>query len=127
MRGHAANRSASAAKRILKRQGYTIVAHGDRGKIGEIDLVAVDDRTVVFVEEETRRSHQAGHPAEAANDQKQRQLTRLALAFLKRINLLEYAARFDVVSVTWPDDTSKPTVKHTKSTFQPAGRGQMFS
>ena len=46
--------------------------HGDR--IGEFDLVAVDQRTVVFVEVKTRSSHDAGHPVEAMNEEKQKRL-----------------------------------------------------
>ena len=56
--------------------------------LGEMDLIAVDQRTVVFVEVKTRKSHQAGHPAEAVGDAKQRRLTRLALGYLKRHDLL---------------------------------------
>jgi putative endonuclease len=54
-------------------------------------------------------------------------LTRLALTFLKRHDLLEYPARFDVVAVTWPALQKKPTIEHFKNAFQPVGRWQMFS
>jgi putative endonuclease len=54
-----------AAEKYLKRKGYKIVARGLRLRGGELDLVAVDGRTVVFVEVKTRRSEQFGHPAEA--------------------------------------------------------------
>ena len=59
-------RGERAAAIYLRRLGYKIVAHGERGKIGELDLVAVDRRTVVFVEVKTRRTGDAGDPAEAA-------------------------------------------------------------
>ena len=51
-----------AAERFLRRCGYKIVARGSRLPSGELDLVAVDGRTVVFVEVKTRSSHQFGHP-----------------------------------------------------------------
>ncbi len=120
-------RGEAAAARMLRRQGYVIVAHSERGGSGEIDLVAVDRRTVVFVEVKTRRSHDAGHPAEAVDQAKQRRLTHLALAYLKRHDLLENSARFDVVAVTWPDGKRKPTIQHYKNAFEPVGQGQMFS
>ena len=120
-------RGEAAAARFLKQRGYAIVARSDRGRLGEIDLVAVDDRTVVFVEVKTRRSQEAGHPAEAVDQDKQRRLTRLALTFLKRHALLESAARFDVVAVTWPDDERAPTIQHYPNAFEPVGRWQMFS
>ena len=113
--------------RYLKRRGYKIVARGQRDSIGELDLVAVDGRTVVFVEVKTRRSHDAGHPADAVDEDKQRRLTRLALSYLKRHHLLEFPARFDVVAVTWPDERRKPTLEHFQHAFEPVGQGQMFS
>jgi putative endonuclease len=116
-----------AAERLLKRQGHKIVARRERGRLGEIDLVTVDQRTVVFVEVKTRRTHDAGHPASAVDEEKQRRLTRLALAYLKRHDLLQHSARFDVVAVTWPDDAKPPTVEHYKNAFDAIGRGQMFS
>jgi putative endonuclease len=93
-------RGEAAAARFLRGRGYRIVARTDRGRLGEIDLVAIDGRTVVFVEVKTRRSHEAGHPADAVDAKKQQRLTRLALTYLKRHDLLECAARFDVVAVT---------------------------
>ena len=120
-------RGEAAAARFLRRLGYIIVSRGERGALGELDLVAVDGRTIVFVEVKTRRSHDAGHPVEAVHQHKQRRLTRLALSYLKRHDLLEHAARFDVVAITWPENRRKPTVEHYKNAFEPVGQGQMFS
>ena len=120
-------RGEAAAARFLKKRGYAIVARSDRGRLGEIDLVAVHQRTVVFVEVKTRRSHDAGHQADAVDAQKQRRLTRLGLTYLKRHGLLEYPARFDVVAVTWSDDRRPPTIEHIRNAFEPAGKWQMFS
>lgn len=119
-------RGEQAAEKFLRRLGYKIVARGDRTALGELDLVAVDGRTVVFVEVKTRHSHQAGHPAQAVDAAKQAQLTRLASAFLKRHDLLECAARFDVIAVTWQTGRRKPVVEHFKNAFEAVGRGQMF-
>jgi len=120
-------RGEQSAEKYLKRLGYRIVRRGQRSSAGEIDLIAVDDRTVVFVEVKTRASHDKGHPAEAVDRRKQERLTRLALGFLKRHGLLEHSSRFDVVAVTWPDDVRQPTIEHFKNAFEPIGRGQMFS
>ncbi|HZN35783.1 MAG TPA: YraN family protein, partial [Pirellulaceae bacterium] len=116
-----------AAARFLRKLGYVIVARGHRDNIGEIDLVAVDKRTVVFIEVKTRTTHDAGHPADAVDDAKQRRLTRLALSYLKRHDLLECAARFDVVAVTWPAGRGKPTIEHFVNAFEPVGFPGMFS
>jgi putative endonuclease len=120
-------RGERAAERHLRRLGYKIVGRRDRGRLGELDLVAVDGRTIAFVEVKTRRSHDAGHPAESVGPEKQRRLTRLALAYLKRHELLEYPARFDVVAITWPEGARQPSIDHIKNAFEAVGRGQMFS
>ena len=120
-------RGEAAAESFLKRLGYVILARGERDGLGELDLVAVDGRTVVFVEVKTRKSLDKGHPSDAVDEGKQRRITRLALAYLKRHNLLEYKARFDIVAVVWPNDAKKPQIEHFKSAFEPTGQWQMFS
>jgi putative endonuclease len=120
-------RGERAAVTFLKRQRYTIIHRGYRILGGELDIVAVEGRTVVFVEVKTRVSHDAGHPAEAVDPHKQRQLTQLALAYLRRYHLLDYSARFDVIAITWPANQKKPTIEHIKNAFESPGQGQMFS
>jgi putative endonuclease len=120
-------RGEAAAARYLRRQGYKIVARGDRQPIGELDLVVVDGRTVVFVEVKTRTSQQAGDPSEAVDAEKQRRLTRTALSFLKRHGLLDNSARFDVVAVTWGDAAAKPRIEHIRDAFPATGLRGMYS
>jgi putative endonuclease len=120
-------RGEALAARYLRRRGYQIVARGSRGALGELDLVAVDGRTVVFVEVKTRRSQESGHPADAVDYDKQRRLTRLAIGYLRRHGLLEYPARFDVVAVTWPAGRGKPIVEHFVQAFTAVGHEGMFS
>ncbi len=125
-------RGEDAAARFLKKRGYKIVARQRGAGHGDLDIVAVDPsdlrgRTVVFVEVKTRSSLEMGHPAEAVDAVKQRQLTRLALAFLKRHGLLEYPARFDIIAILWPADSRKPEIEHIKNAFEPSDRGQTFS
>jgi len=120
-------RGEDAAAKFLRKLGYVILARGHRGRIGEIGLIAVDGRTVVFVEVKTRTSQDAGHPADAVDEDKQRRLTRLALAYMKRHDLLECSARFDVVAITWPDAKSKPKIEHFQNAFEPIGVQGMFS
>jgi putative endonuclease len=120
-------RGEQAAAAFLRRLGYKIVAHGARDRIGELDLVAVDGRTIVFVEVKTRTTHDAGHPVEAIDAQKQLRLTRVAATFLKRHDLLECPARFDVIAITWPDAARKPLIQHFPHAFDAVGKGQMFT
>jgi putative endonuclease len=88
-----------AAEKFLRRKGYKIVARHLRLRSGELDLVAIDGRTIVFVEVKTRRTQQFGRPAESVDIKKQRRLTRAGLSYLKRHRLLECRCRFDVVAV----------------------------
>jgi putative endonuclease len=120
-------RGEAVAARHLRRRGYKIVACGDRAGPGEIDLVAVHRGTVVFVEVKTRSTQHQSTPAEAVDEVKQRRLTRLAVAFLKRHQLLEHPARFDVVAVTWPEGKGRPTVDHIQNAFDAVGKWEFFS
>jgi putative endonuclease len=107
----------------------TLVGRQVRLLGGEIDLIAVDRRTIVFVEVKTRQSDHAGHPLEAITDDKRRRLTRLALAYLRRHDLLEYSARFDVIGVIWPQEAGRrscPQIVHVRNAFEPLDRHQMF-
>jgi putative endonuclease len=121
------DRGEDFAVRYLKRLGYHIVGRQVDLRVGELDIVAVDGRTVVFVEVKTRKSDIAGSPAEAVDDQRQLRMTRAALAYLKSHGLLECSARFDVVALTWPDGARAPTVEHVKNAFPAVGQGQFFS
>ena len=120
-------RGEAAAAKFLRRLGYKIVARGNRLDPGELDLVAVDGRTVVFVEVKTRESAATGHPVEAVDADKQRRLTRLAVTFLKRHGLLDYPSRFDVVAITWPPGARKPIIEHFINAFEAVGQGEMYS
>jgi len=120
-------RGEDAAVRLLKRLGYRIVERGYDSPLGELDIVAVDDRTIVFVEVKTRTSTDAGHPTDAIDDNKRQRMTQSALAYLKSKRLLEYSSRFDVVAVTWPADSRRPQIEHFKNAFSPSGAGQFFS
>lgn len=119
-------RGERAAERFLKRRGYIIVGRGVRNSFGELDIVAVEDRTLVFVEVKTRRL-ETENPAEAVTIEKQRRLTRAALAYLKRNHLLENAARFDVIAITWPKDKRRPTIRHYINAFEPVGKFETFN
>jgi putative endonuclease len=116
-----------AAARFLKRQGLRILARGYDSPLGELDIIAVDGRTVVFVEVKTRASSDAGSPTDAIDANKQRRMTQSALAYLKSKRLLENAARFDVVAVSWPADAKRPNIEHFRNAFAPIGAGQFYA
>ena len=93
------------ASETLEKQGYRILQKNYRCKIGEIDLIAVDDGILVFVEVKYRKTTVSGYPEEAVTLQKQKQISRVAAWYLTEHGLsMETPCRFDVVAVT-PDKT----------------------
>jgi putative endonuclease len=120
-------RGERAAARLLKSKGYQILERSQRTSFGELDLIALDGRTIVFVEVKTRATMDPQDPIDGVTWKKQQQLTRLALAFLKKNGLLEHAARFDIIGINWPNDAQHPTIRHYENAFEPTGTGQMFS
>ena len=120
-------RGESAAAKFLRRQGYRIVVTRRRLRYGELDIVAVDVRTVVFVEVKTRRSADAVRPALAVDALRRQRMTRAANAFLKSHGLLQRcAARFDIIEVVWPIEAPRPTITHHVNAFPAEGAGQFF-
>ena len=87
------------ALRFLKKKGYRIIETNYVYKMGEMDLIAKEKDTLVFVEVKTRTSTMFGPPQLAVNSWKQRQLSKVALNFLKEKKLEDVKARFDVVAI----------------------------
>jgi len=121
------DRGERAAVAMLKKLGYRILAKQYRNSFGEIDIIAQDGETTVFVEVKTRTSANDGQPFEAVDRRKQDKLTRAALAWLKKHGRLEQRARFDIVSILWPEEGRDPEIAHYLNAFEATGRGQLFS
>jgi putative endonuclease len=111
----------------LKRLGYRILNRNYSCPLGELDLVALDGRCIVFVEVRSTAEDDPQRAAASVDAVKQQRLTRLALHFLRTHHLLEYSARFDVVAVIWPDGQREPLIVHHRQAFDAVGRFQMYS
>lgn len=120
-------RSERAAARFLKRLGYRIVARNHVCPHGELDLVAVDGNCIVFVEVRSTEAEDHSRPAASVDAAKQKRLSKLALHFLQKHNLLGCSARFDIVAVSWPAGQRQPTIVHHAHAFETVGRFQMHS
>ncbi len=83
----------------LKSRGYRILERNYRCRYGEIDLVAKDGETIVFIEVKSRRTAAFGDPEESVSLAKQKKISTVALYYLKDKGLHDRPARFDVVSV----------------------------
>ncbi len=117
----------AVAARHLRRQGWRILARGHRNRLGEIDLIALEGETVVFVEVKTRQDTRHGEPTDAVNPEKQRRLTRAALGYLKQRGWLSRRSRFDVVAIVWSESTRQPEITHLRNAFEAVGDGQMYA
>jgi putative endonuclease len=104
------------AEQYLKKKGYTIVERNYRCVLGEVDLIALDRRIVVFVEVKTRTGHAFGMPAEAVERKKQQKMIHTAQFFISSKKLHQRDARFDVVAISWFGQ--KPVIEHIKNAFQ---------
>lgn len=92
---------------FLKENGYRVLARNYRTRLGEIDIIALDQGTYCFIEVKARSSERFGLPQEALLRRKQRQISKAALIYLKENNLLEKRARFDVVSLIYQEGVPK--------------------
>ena len=87
------------AVRELERRGYEILARRYRTRHGEIDIVADDGGTIVFVEVKTREGAENGGAAAAVTIHKQRRLASMAVDYLARNHVTNRSCRFDVVAI----------------------------
>ncbi|RTZ43128.1 YraN family protein [Candidimonas sp. SYP-B2681] len=100
----AGDRAEDRARQLLQASGLIIIVQNLRSKTGEIDLVAIDRDTLVFIEVRHRRgSHQYGGAAASVNRNKQARLVRTAQFFLPRLSRRYFlgttpACRFDVIT-----------------------------
>ena len=83
----------------LARRGYAVVARRYRTRFGEIDIVAREGKTTVFVEVKTRDGDMFGDGAAAVTSWKQRRVAAMAIDYLARHRLHDQPCRFDVIAI----------------------------
>ena len=105
------------AVRYLLDQGYAVVERNYRKRFGEVDIIAREQQTLVFIEVKTRNSQQYGSPFDAVDGRKQRQLTRIARDYLQTHRHDEGEARFDVIAVILDKQQALVTIDHLKNAF----------
>lgn len=91
------------AEELLRKRGYRILERNYKCPFGEVDIVAQEGGSVVFVEVKTRRGSRFGSPKEAVDRRKIRRLSKVASFYLKEKRLMDMPARFDVVSILLAD------------------------
>jgi len=109
------SRGEDLASEFLKDAGYRIIARNYKTPIGELDIIAKDGETLVFVEVKARSSNAFGYPFEAVDSRKRHKLKNLALLYLKN-QKKNCAVRFDVISITL--NGTKKEIEHIKDAFE---------
>jgi putative endonuclease len=105
----------------LERLGYEILERRYRTRVGEIDIVARDRGTLVFIEVKARRSGRFGPPAEAVGARKRLKLMQMASSYIFAKRLSNDRCRFDVVSVTFGAGERLPKIEIFKAAFDANG------
>ncbi len=104
-----------AASEYLKNHGYEIVETNYRCQLGEIDIVARDQQTVVIVEVRTRTSFSYGAPEESITAAKAKRLNLLARYYLRSLSQEEVSCRIDLVAVMLnKNDDSVVKINHVR-------------
>jgi len=101
---------------FLKEKGYRIITRNYKSCIGEIDIIAQDGNTIVFIEVKTRAAELFGQPFEAVNKKKQHKMKNVALLYMKKYGR-NFPARFDVVSIFYRANGMKE-IEHIIDAFE---------
>ena len=100
----------------LRRKKYTIVARSFRLFRGEIDIIAKDGETLVFVEVKARADESHGRPEESVTPGKQRQIRKIALGYVAENPPGEVDCRFDVIAIRFGEG-NEYRLEHFKDAF----------
>jgi putative endonuclease len=104
------------AARFLTKQGYRIIERNYSTRNGEIDLIAMHDGALVFIEVKTRTSDAFGAPELAVNQRKQQRMVKAALGYIKYKKLHQVPCRFDVVAITTTSDNAVELIQNAFET-----------
>jgi putative endonuclease len=100
----------------LRKEGYKIVERNYRTKLGEIDIIADCKGCICFIEVRAKNNTIFGLPEETILKKKQLQISRAALAYIKKLKLEDKSCRFDVVCVQ-DVDSPNPEIRLIKNAF----------
>lgn len=109
----------AVAAEYLRKRHYKIIANGYRSRFGEIDLIAKDRKTLVFVEVKLRKNDSYAKARDYVDKRKQDKLRLTASLYLSE-NPCDLPARFDVIEIYAPDGTTTahPDIYHMEDAFQ---------
>lgn len=105
------------AAAYLQRMGYSILERNwhNKGR-KELDIIALEGNTVVFVEVKTRKAYSLTSPFDAITAEKKHRLTLAADSYI-RMNHLTFSCRFDVIGITGQGESAR--IEHIQNAFPP--------
>jgi putative endonuclease len=121
-RERAARCGEAIAEQFCLLKGYKVVARNAREGRGELDLVAIDQGTVVFVEVKFRTAGDRGGPLDAVTGTKRADVARAATRWLAEHRATGRPVRFDVIGITWGSDGTELRLQHVPNAFSGEGR-----
>lgn len=110
-------RGEQLATKYLEDKGYTILDTNWGDKWGELDIVAMNGETLVFVEVKTKIGTQYGSPEEMANPHKIKQVERIAQGYCLTHHLTDCPVRIDVIAVVLDRDGNPERITHYESHY----------
>lgn len=99
------------AVKYLKKIKYKVLLTNYSNNVGEIDIIAKDKKTIVFIEVKYRQSDRFGLPREAVGKQKQNKIRNVSLGYMVQNKLIDSDVRFDVI------DILEGEITHIKNAF----------
>lgn len=101
---------------FLEAAGYQILERNFRCRMGEIDLIAKENETLIFTEVKYRASHKAGLPEEAVDFRKRQRICKVALYYLTtHVRRTDVPCRFDVIAIDGGE------IRHHRNAFSYEG------
>jgi putative endonuclease len=107
----------NTACRILRERGVEILHENFRTREGEVDLIAREGETIIFVEVKVRRTLKSGRPEESIDERKQAQIRKIAEIFLSQKGFMEKEVRFDVVALEFDNIDKRWKARWRKKAF----------
>ena len=104
------------ARKKIRSLGYKEITRNYRCPLGEVDLIAKDGDTLVFIEIKTRMGKDIALAKASVDRKKRRQISKVALAYMKSNECFDMKARFDVVTVNL--DSNREWIEVIKDAFE---------